>query len=220
MVLSERNNMDIVYIIKNPSFKYYKIGHTKNLEDRINQLNTSVPNNYERICTFEHETKETLEAKLHTFFKEKRYNREFFDLDYSDFVDVFRIADQEGYECTYEKVVDKVTRIVVEERIVQMFAEFMRSFAEDSDVRRLIKMAFSESTEIETPSEYDEKVELLICEINQIGEKQGGSAHKDVIYNNMIDKHNVPTKTVDELMNMLKSTGTIYSPCTNHYKVA
>lgn len=224
--------MDIVYIIKNPSFKYYKIGHTKNFEKRIGQLNTSVPNDYELICTFEHETKETLETKLHNFFEEKNHNREFFELEHADFLDVFRIADQEGYKCTYEDIVAELTHMLVEKKIAQLFAELIGNFSEDPDVRRLIKMAYPVSWKNPLrdgendflPSELSkierDKINILIDEIREISDEYGGSAPKNVLYDHMTAKYSIPEKKLDEIISMLNSRGICYSPFADHYKVA
>lgn len=217
----KRDNNDTVYIVKNPSFNYYKIGHTKNLRERLKQLNTSVPHDYELICTFEHELKETLEKELHSCFKEKRYNREFFDLEYADFLDVFRIADQEGYKCTYENVVNELTRMLVEKKIVRGFVELMGSFAEDQDVKRLIKMAYSESTQKKgvVCSERD-RINILLDEIKDISDEYGGSAPKNVLYGNMVDKYSISENNVDEMIDMLNGKGVIYAPTEGHYKMA
>ena len=65
-----------------------------------------------------------------------------------------------------------------------------------------------------------DKINILIDEIREISEEYGGSAPKNVIYGNLADKYNISENKADDMINMLTSKGVIYSPTSDHYKVA
>jgi len=75
--------MDTIYLLKD-SIGYYKIGFTKNLNNRIKQLETGCSGNLEIIYEFKTNHKRKLETSLHNLFKHKHINREFYDLSLED----------------------------------------------------------------------------------------------------------------------------------------
>lgn len=65
--------------------KLYKIGFTRRpIEKRINEIKTSNGGEIYLIDSYESEYGTKIESKLHKIFKDKKVNREWFDLDDND----------------------------------------------------------------------------------------------------------------------------------------
>lgn len=76
--------IEFLYIIRNLETNQIKIGRSKNVEKRLTQLQTA---NSSKLCVlfkFETEYSSKLESFLHSFFKHKNINGEWFDIDYKD----------------------------------------------------------------------------------------------------------------------------------------
>ena len=68
-----------IYLLTNGT--YYKIGKSKNPENRIKQLNSGSSEKIELIYKFRSpEYYHTIEIALHNFFSNKRVNSEWFEL--------------------------------------------------------------------------------------------------------------------------------------------
>lgn len=67
------------YIVE--AHKYVKIGYTKNLENRIDTMQTGNPHPIKLVCKFVYDTESAaraMEAHLHRRFRRARFNREWF----------------------------------------------------------------------------------------------------------------------------------------------
>jgi len=86
-----------VYLLKQPSTGLYKIGKTKNIENRIKQFKTGNPDNLFIIKYFESKQfYSKIEAALHNLYKIQRVENEWFDLtenEVNDFLDKCRIIE-------------------------------------------------------------------------------------------------------------------------------
>lgn len=67
-----------IYIIK--SWEYYKIWKTKNINKRSKKYITENPNEIEIVCIIESDDMDILEKEFHNKFKDKKHNREWFNL--------------------------------------------------------------------------------------------------------------------------------------------
>lgn len=83
-----------VYLIKCNEF--CKIGHTFNLDNRLNSLQTGNPYNLEITFSLKHPKAEEVEFYLQEKFLEKKVLREWFKLSDDDIVDIKRMI--ENYE--------------------------------------------------------------------------------------------------------------------------
>lgn len=77
--------MNIVYLIKDIDLGLYKIGATKHtIDKRIKQLQTGNPSPIELIHTYYTNDHFKVERMLHNYYKDKKYNNEWFQLDAED----------------------------------------------------------------------------------------------------------------------------------------
>lgn len=67
-----------IYVIR--CHKYYKIGIASNIESRINSLQCGNPYRLEIVYAIKAPNARYTEEKLHEYFKENRYFREWFEL--------------------------------------------------------------------------------------------------------------------------------------------
>lgn len=77
-----------IYLIQQENTNFYKIGVTKNINKRIMELQIGSGIILKLIYSFETKFGFKLEAALHAYFRIKRTNGEWFELD-SDDVDNF-----------------------------------------------------------------------------------------------------------------------------------
>lgn len=75
-------NPGYVYLLQ--AGPYYKIGLTRNLDQRVKTLSTLPPFDLELVCAIRTGDMYTLERELHQRFKGKRKNGEWFELDPND----------------------------------------------------------------------------------------------------------------------------------------
>lgn len=88
----EISNKDrFIYILK--SDKYYKIGITKNLDKRIDQLQTGNPHEIYLVCSTFVENTSGFERKLHKEFDQYRISGEWFDLPYEQLEKLIEIIE-------------------------------------------------------------------------------------------------------------------------------
>lgn len=73
---------DRVYLIEMGDSGHFKIGHSTNPRQRIQEFNTPFPIKF--ICAIECENAVSLEAELHAIFKDKRMRAEWFALSRDD----------------------------------------------------------------------------------------------------------------------------------------
>lgn len=73
-----------VYIIKKNDENIVKIGMSKNYSERTKQISTKLPFEVETVKVFKTKDMYSLEKKLHDFYKEKRLNGEWFELNNED----------------------------------------------------------------------------------------------------------------------------------------
>ena len=87
-----------VYVIL--SNNYYKIGQTKNLNTRLNELNRTCPDGIELITSVFSEDVKSLEESFHHRFSSKRVHSEWFELDDNDiaYIKSFSIAEEDTDE--------------------------------------------------------------------------------------------------------------------------
>ena len=74
-------NYGYIYVIKNPSNGFYKIGLSENVEKRCGGLEVAHVIDLEIAAKFLVPLPQTIEPVVHEFFDEYRINREWFDLD-------------------------------------------------------------------------------------------------------------------------------------------
>ena len=118
---------DQVYIIANPMFDYYKIGRTKDIQRRLQQLNTGVPMDYKLVLLFEKNKKgHKLERELHAKFWPERLRdeREFFKLNPEQLEVACSIAEKNEY-CI------KQANLKLPSRITTVHKLFSTGFMED-----------------------------------------------------------------------------------------
>jgi predicted GIY-YIG superfamily endonuclease len=77
-----KNNNCVVYVIHSLRTGLYKIGFTKDLTARFNQLKGFIPGKIEIVLKFSAQRK--TETKLHREYKHKQVNSEWFNLDKKD----------------------------------------------------------------------------------------------------------------------------------------
>lgn len=85
--LQKLNNKGYVYVFK--CNEYYKIGVSKNVEKRLQQLNTQRP--YEVCLIYKSSLIEDpykVKKQLHKMFEDKRISQEWFELNISDIDDI------------------------------------------------------------------------------------------------------------------------------------
>lgn len=82
--LSIKDNLKFVYVINEVGTNFYKIGFTKNVDDRFNFFKIKLPFKYSTTAIFLTENHKVLEKKIHSFFSEKRMDGEWFYLDLND----------------------------------------------------------------------------------------------------------------------------------------
>ena len=102
-----------VYVMSNPIMPdVYKIGYTdKSPRQRADDLsNTSVPTPYEVVAHWEVESPMVHEKQLHNLLSEKRIsnNREFFKLNYDDFLDVYLYMSDFALSDNFNYPIDSV----------------------------------------------------------------------------------------------------------------
>jgi Meiotically up-regulated gene 113 len=78
-----KQSKGFVYLIQSQSGAY-KIGRTKNPNDRLKTFNVKLPFEVEFICLIETANMHALEAELHEQFSDKRVNGEWFNLNSDD----------------------------------------------------------------------------------------------------------------------------------------
>lgn len=83
-----------IYLLSSDSGQY-KIGMTKNIKQRINQLKISVPFKIELIHSFPADNAREAEGILHKMFASQRMTGEWFSLD---IIDIGRLAKVKRYE--------------------------------------------------------------------------------------------------------------------------
>lgn len=98
-------NIEMVYVLQNGNAEEYKIGYTKDLINRIKQLQTGCPGKLNVIKTIERNTLrvrktsfKTIEKELHNKFKDKkiREDGEWFKLDSQD-LDFIKSINSNNY---------------------------------------------------------------------------------------------------------------------------
>jgi len=102
------------------------------------------------------------------------------------------------------------------ERAIKLQEDCMKQVGYDPDTGKVD----IDKVEGRTSKSERDKINILIDEIREISEEYGGSAPKNVIYGNLADKYNISENKADDMINMLTSKGVIYSPTSDHYKVA
>ena len=102
------------------------------------------------------------------------------------------------------------------ERAIKLQEDCMKQVGYDPDTGKVD----IDKVEGRTSKSERDKINILIDEIKEISEEYGGSAPKNVIYGNLADKYNISENKADDMINMLTSKGVIYSPTSDHYKVA
>jgi hypothetical protein len=73
-----------IYIIKDNGTGYYKIGMSRNVNQRIKSLNTSTPRGIETVLIFDSSDCVLDENNIHNMFSDKRISGEWFELDDKD----------------------------------------------------------------------------------------------------------------------------------------
>jgi len=79
-------NNSYIYIIKNPLFKGYKIGFSKDVDKRIASFNTSCPRDFELVKKFQIDGGLFFEKVVHRELAEFNMEREFFDIPKNEVV--------------------------------------------------------------------------------------------------------------------------------------
>lgn len=82
-VQSKRNRDGFVYLTQSPS-GMYKIGHTKNPDNRMATFSVKLPFEIDYVCLIKTDDMKTLENSLHKKFEHKRVSGEFFNLSEED----------------------------------------------------------------------------------------------------------------------------------------
>ena len=171
---------DQVYIIANPMFDYYKIGRTKDIQTRLQQLNTGVPMDYKLVLLFEKNKKgHKLERELHTQFWPERLRdeREFFKLNPEQLEVACSIAEKNEY-CI------KQANLELPSRITTVHKLFSTGFMEDivdvyewyDNVKIALRELEDENNVLEyqlakgylvddIPRYYEDAIEAIICDV-------------------------------------------------------
>lgn len=83
--LAEKDLSGYVYIIKQVGIdNYYKIGRTKDMKERLNNLSTGSPTGYEEVREYWVSDMYKVEEELHSIFKDKNVRGEWFTLSNQD----------------------------------------------------------------------------------------------------------------------------------------
>lgn len=84
IIQSNKERRDgFVYVLKTAN-GIFKIGKSRDVDNRIKQLSVGLPHELELICQFVTEDMDSLESALHTKFAEKRIRGEWFRLSAKD----------------------------------------------------------------------------------------------------------------------------------------
>lgn len=89
-----KDNIYYVYFIK--SDYGYKIGKTKNINNRLKTFDVKLPFDFELYSYIETKAMDDCESWFHELLKEKRINGEWFDLNEYDFIEIERLANNWG----------------------------------------------------------------------------------------------------------------------------
>lgn len=81
--IQRSKNYGFVYLIQSPTGSY-KIGRTRNPDNRMKTFSVKLPFEVDYICTIESADMYALERQLHKKYASKRINGEWFDLDPED----------------------------------------------------------------------------------------------------------------------------------------
>lgn len=73
-----------IYLIQNKETGHFKIGRSKNIKNRMRQLQTGSSGELVLVDKFETNFASKLESYLHTIYLSNRTNGEWFDLCYSE----------------------------------------------------------------------------------------------------------------------------------------
>ncbi len=73
-----------IYLIRCAENNFYKIGISKNVEQRLKQIQTSVPDKVYLVNKYESQYAYKIEKALHNFFKLYHRNNEWFELSISE----------------------------------------------------------------------------------------------------------------------------------------
>lgn len=92
-----RTTPGYVYLIRS-STGFFKIGHTKNPENRMATFNVKLPFEVEFVCLISTEDMIVLEKTLHRQFANKRVNGEWFDLTTEDVEYIKGLTEQAAGE--------------------------------------------------------------------------------------------------------------------------
>lgn len=77
-----------MYILSNPSFTEQKIGCSIDPDMRIAELQTSVPEDFDKVLLLYSDNYIALEKQLHDMFYHKHKNREFYNLNSEDLANI------------------------------------------------------------------------------------------------------------------------------------
>ena len=84
-------NPGFVYLLQSPT-SAYKIGRTKNPDDRLKTFGVKLPFEVEYVCLIKTADMGALEAELHGYFADKRINGEWFNLTPDDVAQIKEMA--------------------------------------------------------------------------------------------------------------------------------
>lgn len=84
-----------VYLIQEASNGHFKIGRTRNPQDRLTTFNVKLPFMIDYICLIPSSNMRRLESRLHSKFTSKRVNGEWFALDAVDVAFIQSLAQED-----------------------------------------------------------------------------------------------------------------------------
>lgn len=102
------------------------------------------------------------------------------------------------------------------QRAIKLQEDCMKQVGYDPDTGKVD----IDKVEGRTSKSERDKINIIIDVIKELSDEYEGSAPKNIVYAELVDKYNVGEEKVDEVINMLKSKGVIYEPTSDHYKVA
>ncbi len=89
-----------VYIVKSEGF--YKIGLTKNIENRIDSFETNSPFRSELIFFLKTGYPREVEKEIHQLMAHKRHKREWFSLTNEDILTIVRFVEEQWFKYEHD----------------------------------------------------------------------------------------------------------------------